>query len=60
MAGRISAAPPTPLATRPAENVVAVAAATIPRGAIQPTNARSPFCRSVLIVAANATRAWPR
>ena len=54
--GRILAAPPMPLATRPAVNVDAVAAATIPRGAIQPTNARSPFPRSVLRVDANATR----
>ena len=52
--GRILAAPPMPLATRPAANVDAVAAATMPRGAIQPMNARSPFPRSVPIVAANA------
>ena len=47
VAGRILDAPPIPLATRPAVNVEAVAAATIPRGAIQPMNARSPFLRSV-------------
>ena len=35
-------------------NVEAVAAATIPRGAIQPMNARSPFPRSVRSVDANA------
>ena len=50
--GRILDAPPIPLATRPAPNVEAVAAATIPRGAIQPMNARSPFVRSLLSVAA--------
>jgi hypothetical protein len=48
VAGRIFCAPLMPLATRPAANVEAVAAATIPRGAIQPMNARSPFPRSVL------------
>src|ERR1035438_2903352 len=52
--GRVLAAPPMPLAARPAANVDAVAAATMPRGAIQPMNARSPVVRSVLIVDANA------
>ena len=50
--GKILDAPPIPLATRPTPNVEAVAAATIPRGAIQPMNARSPFARSLLSVAA--------
>ena len=49
--GRILAAPPTWLATSVAANVEAVAAATMPRGAIQPMNARSPLVRSVRTVA---------
>ena len=52
--GRIFAAPPMPLATRPAAKVEAVAAATMPRGAIQPMKPRSPPLRSVRKVAANA------
>lgn len=39
VAGRILEAPPMPWAARPAPNVEAVAAATMPRGAIQPTEA---------------------
>ena len=52
--GRILAAPPTPLLTRPVVKVVAVAAATIPRGAIHPTNLRSPVSRSVCRVEKSA------
>ena len=54
VAGRILDAPPIPLAARAVPNVEAVAAATIPRGAIQPMNARSPFGRSVFSVDAKA------
>ena len=48
------------LATRAAENVEAVAAATMPRGAIQPTKARSPRFRSVRRGAEPRPAAWPR
>ena len=53
--GRILDAPPTWLAASSAPKVDAVAAATIPRGAIQPMNARSPLVSSVRIVAMKAT-----
>ena len=49
--GRILDAPPTWWAASSAPKVVAVAAATMPRGAIQPVNARSPRVSSVPIVA---------
>ena len=41
--GQILDAPPTWLAASVAPKVEAVAAATMPRGAIQPVNARSPW-----------------
>lgn len=56
VAGRIFGAPPMPLAARPAPNVEAVAAATMPRGAIHPMKARSFLARSVLSVDAKAVR----
>ena len=55
MAGRISDAPSIPSAIIVAENVDAVEAATIPRGAIQPTKPRSAPDRSVRSVDAHAT-----
>jgi hypothetical protein len=54
VAGRMSAAPGTPSLTSDAENVEAVAAATMPRGSIHPMNARSPLDRSVRNVATRA------
>ncbi len=45
---------PSDTIVSPAPNVEAVAAATIPRGSIQPMNVRSPFVRSVFSVAAKA------
>ncbi len=42
-------------ATSPAENVDAVAAATMPRGSIHPVNRRSPVVMSVRAVASQAT-----
>ena len=53
--GKILDAPPTWLAASVAPKVVAVAAATMPRGAIQPVNARSPLVSSVRMVARKAT-----
>ena len=53
--GRIFDAPPMCWATSVAEKVEAVAAATMPRGAIQPVNARSPAVMSVRSVARKAT-----
>ncbi len=53
--GKIFDAPPTCCAASWAENVDAVAAATMPRGAIHPVNSRSPVVRSVRKVARNAT-----
>src|SRR5215831_5985197 len=53
--GKILAAPPTWAATSLVPKVEAVAAATMPRGAIQPMNARSPRLSSVLMVATKAT-----
>ena len=53
--GRILDAPPTWLAASVAPKVEAVAAATMPRGAIQPVNARSPLVSSVRMVARKAT-----
>ena len=53
--GRIFDAPPTWWAASVAAKVVAVAAATMPRGAIQPMNARSPLVSSVRMVAKKAT-----
>ena len=41
--------------TSPAPKVVAVAAATMPLGAIHPVNQRSPFVMSVRAVASRAT-----
>ena len=54
--GRIFDAPPMCWATSVAEKVEAVAAATMPRGAIQPVNARSPAVMSVRSVARKADR----
>src|SRR6266542_1225934 len=52
----MSAAPPIPRAIRVLENAEAVAAATMPRGAIHPMKARSPFDRLLRSVDTHATR----
>ena len=55
VAGRIFSAPRTLSAIRPVANVVAVAAATMPRGAIQPTKSFSGRSRSPRSVPTHAT-----
>nr|WP_328974295.1 hypothetical protein [Streptomyces canus] len=54
--GKIFSAPLSPRSTRLAENADAVAAATMPRGAVHPMKARSPWTRPECAVAAKETK----